>query len=257
MNLGVVYVCPVVNWPQHEGAIRRFVSSYTMFPAEYPHRLLVVCNGGQPNADVLSLFAEKNPSYLQRDNTGWDIGAFRAAASSEDFNPILFLGANTYFRRAGWLRRLMYGYEKFGPGLYGPSASFEITPHIRSTAFMCDPKLVRAWSGDISKPEDRHYFEVGSNSLTAMATRQGLPCILVTWDGFYLRDEWRKAPNIYRRGDQSNCLIFDRHHDIYDASTPTQRVRLARIADGNKWEYYRSGIQRRMERWLHIKSPRT
>jgi hypothetical protein len=50
--------------------------------------------------------------------------------------------------------------------------------------------------------------------------------VLVTWDGFYLRDEWRKAPNIFRRGDQSNCLMFDRHHEIYEASTPQQKIRL-------------------------------
>lgn len=253
MKLGIVYVCPVVNWPLHEGSVRRFVSTYATFPAEWPHQLLVVCNGGQPNADVLRLFADKNPNYLHHDNSGWDIGAFRTAALSEESDLTLFLGANSYFRRAGWLRRLMDAYGEFGPGLYGPSASFEIAPHIRSTAFMCDPGLVSDWSGKISEPEDRHHFEVGANSLTAMAKRRGLPCILVTWDGFYTRAQWRKAPNIYRRGDQSNCLIFDRHHDIYEASTPNQKIRLAGIADGNKWEYYRSGIQRRIERWLKLK----
>jgi hypothetical protein len=144
----------------------------------------------------------------------------------------------------------MAAYEKFGPGLYGPSASFDITPHIRTTAFMCDPKLVRSWAGKISAPKDRHYFEVGPASLTSLAKRQGLPCVLVTWDGFYLRDEWRKAPNIFRRGDQSNCLMFDRHHEIYEASTPQQKIRLGRIADGNKLEYYRCAIQSRINRWF-------
>jgi hypothetical protein len=250
MKLGVVYVCPVVNWPQYEGLTRRFVSSYTMFPAEFPHKLHVVFNGGNPNVDILALFSDKNPVYLAHDNIGWDIGAFQKAASSVDCNPILFLGANTHFRRAGWLRRLMAAYEKFGPGLYGPSASFDITPHIRTTAFMCDPKLVRSWAGKISAPKDRHYFEVGPASLTSLAKRQGLPCVLVTWDGFYLRDEWRKAPNIFRRGDQSNCLMFDRHHEIYEASTPQQKIRLGRIADGNKLEYYRCAIQSRINRWF-------
>jgi hypothetical protein len=226
-----------------------------MIPAEYPHQLHVVCNGGSPNSEVLDLFSETSPMYHHHDNSGWDIGAFEKF-TAVDCDLILFLGANTHFKRAGWLRRMIEAREKFGHGLYGTSASFDIYPHIRTNGFMCQPQLVHAaWMKSRSRSKARHEFEVGATSLTAIASQQGIPCVLVTWDGFYQPNEWRKARNIFRRGDQSNCLIFDRHHEIYASSTPKQKIRLERITDGNKLEYYRSAIQARVERWLKLKQP--
>jgi hypothetical protein len=251
MKICVSYVCPVVNWPQFALPIQRFVSTYKAFPGNFPHELHVICNGGSPNSEIKNLFSNAPPIYHEHDNGGWDIGAFLKAADV-DCDMMLFLGTNTHFKRAGWLRRLIDACEKFGPGLYGPSASFDISPHIRTTAFMCDPRLLRGWTEDISRQKDRHKFEVGSISITAAANRQGISCVLVTWDGFYLQNEWRKAPNIFRRGDQSNCLMFDRHHEIYESSTQKQKNRLGRMADGNKFEYYRYAIQARLERWIKL-----
>ena len=252
MKVGISYVCPVVKWPQFEAVTRRFLATYTTLPPGQPHQFHVVFNGRNPNPDILNLFSDNYPQCHCHDNTGWDIGAFQRAASV-DCDLMLFLGSNTHFKRAGWLRRLVEAYEMFGPGLYGPSASFDNAPHIRTTAFMCDPKLVHGIRVSLSRPKDRHWFEVGPTSLTAAANRQRLPCVLVTWDGFYLEDDWRKAPNIFRRGDQSNCLMFDRHHDIYETSDPQQRARLERIANGDKLECYRSAIQTRIQGWLHPK----
>ena len=72
-----------------------------MFPAEYPHQLHVVCNGGSPNPEVLDLFSETSPMYHHHDNSGWDIGAFEKF-TAVDCDLILFWGANTHFKRAGW-----------------------------------------------------------------------------------------------------------------------------------------------------------
>lgn len=250
MKVGVIFICPVVNWARFEPLVRRFVSTYTSFPPDYPHELHVICNGGEPTPEILNLFVGLSPIYHTHDNSGWDIGAFRKVAAIVNYDLMLFLGTNTNFKRAGWLRRLVAAREKFGPGLYGPSASLDICPHIRTTAFMCHPQLVRSWTHKIIYPGDRHKFEVGADSLTALARRQGLSCILVTWDGVYEMKDWRKAPNIFRRGDQSNCLIYDRHHEIFEASPPAMQIRLGRIADGNKFEYYRTAIQARLERWF-------
>jgi len=246
MKLGVCYVCPVLDWLRYEPLARRFASSYASFPAECPHEFHIICNGGNPNADVMNLFSENKPAYHFHDNTGWDIGAF-ASMTSANCDLMLFLGANTHFKRAGWLRRLMEAHEKFGSGLYGTSASFDICPHIRTNGFLCHPKLVAdAWAKNSGDKKSRHHFELGKTSLTATAAGQNLPTILVTWDGFYRQDEWRKAPDIFRRGDQSNSLIYDRHHEIYESSSPTQKIRLGKIADGNKFEYYRAAIETRI-----------
>lgn len=249
MKICVSYVCPVLNWPQFEQPITRFISSYVNFPAEIPHELHVICNGAGPDPAVLNLFKDLHPVYHVHDNSGWDIGAFLKIASV-DCDLMLFLGTNTHFKQAGWLRRLMEAYEKFGPGLYGSSVSFEICPHIRTTVFMCNPKLIRDRTWNISRPIDRYKFEAGATSITAVAKRQGLPCILVAWDGFYPEAEWRKAPNTFRKGDQSNCLMFDRHHEVYENSHPQQKRILELIAGGNKFERYRFGIKLRMNQWL-------
>jgi hypothetical protein len=119
---------------------------------------------------------------------------------------------------------------------------------------MCHPGLVgTAWAKNSSDKKSRHHFELGKTSLAAIAAGQNLPIVLVTWDGFYTQDEWRKAPDIFRRGDQGNCLIFDRHHEIYESSSPKEKIQLGKIADGNKFEYYRCAIRGRLESWVKSK----
>lgn len=250
MKIGVCYVCPVLKWSDYEPLVRRFLASYKAFPPGYPHDFHLVCNGGNPDAKILDLFSGLNPAVHLHDNTGWDIGAFSKMADV-DCDAMLFLGTNTHFKLAGWLRRMVEAREKSGPGLYGTSASFDICPHIRTNGFLCHPKLVgAAWAKNCADKKPRHHFELGKNSLTAIATGQNLPVILVTWDGFYEQAEWRKAPDIFRRGDQGNCLIFDRHHEIYESSSPERKIRLGKIADGSKFEYYRAAIETRINKWL-------
>jgi hypothetical protein len=251
MKVGICYVCPVIKWKDFESLARRFVSSFENFPPEYPYEFHLVCNGGNPNAEVLELFSSLNPIYHEHDNTGWDIGAFQKIAPEVSCDLMLFLGTNSHFRRAGGLARLMEAYEKFGPGLYGTAASFDISPHLRTNGFLCDPQLVaEVWAQNSSHANPRHHFEVGKTSLTRVAAKKKLPIVLVTWDGFFLQKDWRKAKNIYRRGDQSNCLIYDRHHEVFEAASESQKIRLARIADGNKLEYYRSSIQVRLQKYF-------
>jgi len=256
MNVGVIFVCPVVNWGRFEPLVKRFVSNYKQLPPDYPHELHVICNGGEPTPEIKSLFSDLSPIYHTHDNSGWDIGAFQKFAPLVNCNPILFLGTNTHFRRAGWLRRLVEVYKEIGPGLLATATSNDICPHVRTNGFLCDPKLVTAATPNkISTLKDRHHFEVGPTSLYSTARGQGLPCFLVTWDGVYPPERWREPVNIYRRGDQSNCLIYDRHHEIFEASSPEMKVRLGRIADGNKFEYYRTAIQARLSNLFRSKKP--
>jgi hypothetical protein len=247
-KIAICYVCPVVKWEHYEALAHRFISTYTAFPPEYPHELHVIWNGGEPPEAALEIFSEKNAVFHRHDNTGWDVGAVRKISGVLQSDLMLVLGANSYFKRAGWLRRIMEAHDKYGAGLYGTSASFDTCPHIRTHNFLCSPQLIAAWKGKISKPLDRRHFEVGHNSLTALTLKAGMPCVLVAWDGFYFRDEWRKPPHIFRRGDQSNCLIYDRHHELYESSSAKEKIQLSRIADGDKLEFYRAAIRRRLSR---------
>lgn len=250
MKVGICYVCPVVKWDIYEPIARRFLAAFKSFPPGHDHEFHVIFNGGKPTARMVELFSEMNPVCHEHDNTGWDIGAFSTMAEV-NCDEMLFLGANTNFRRAGWFQRIMEVRQKFGTGLFGTSASYDIYPHIRTNGYLCRPELVGlAWGKNRLDRNPRHRFELGKSSLTDTAIAQKFPVLLVTWDGYYEQNEWRKAPNIYRRGDQSNCLIYDRHHEIYEASSPERKTQLGKIADGNKFEYYRAAIKARLQRWL-------
>jgi hypothetical protein len=43
---------------------------------------------------------------------------------------------------------------------------------------------------------------------------------------------WRKPENIFRRGDQSNLLVWDRHTEIFAKASEEERAKLAKLSDG-------------------------
>jgi hypothetical protein len=229
--VAVVYVYPIVGDDSHDDCARRFASTYRRFPGLADHTLHVMFNGGDPTRDNLA--ALKPVSYVahQHDDSGWDVGAFQRAARTIDCDLMVFLGGSTYFKRDGWLRRMVDVYAQYGPGLYGASASYEISPHIRTTGFWCDPAIVRAYPKQVVTYEDRYAFEHSQASLSRACSAARVDRWLVTWDQVYGEHEWRLADNIFRRGDQSNSLVFDAHFDTYATLSAAERKRLADFAD--------------------------
>ena len=71
------------------------------------------------------------------------------------------------------------------------------------------------------------------DAITALTKALGLGCWVVTWDGVYGESEWRIPENIFRRGDQSNSLLFDRHFDLYEATDSEGKLLHASMADGS------------------------
>jgi hypothetical protein len=216
---------------------KRFAETYLKFPGEYPHRLWVICNGGLPNASVRIVFRNIPCVFTEWEDSGWDIGAYIAATNSIaefkiccDF--VMCCGGDTYFKRSGWLKRMVEVWQKYGPGLYGSSATYEQRPHIQTTTFCCPPELIQSYPYPVVTREDRYNFEWGRNSILARAERRGMPCLLVTWDGEWTKDKWRKPPNIFRRGDQSNLLAHYRATYEYDHATPEQKIYLEDHANG-------------------------
>jgi hypothetical protein len=55
---------------------------------------------------------------------------------------------------------------------------------------------------------------------------------MVTWDGVYPKSDWRSPVNIFRRGDQTNLIAWDKHSKAYAQATPGQRKELENQADG-------------------------
>lgn len=230
-QVAVIYVYPVVGDHEHDKCAERFVSSYRLFHPLHEHTLHVVFNGSEPGKVQLSAFDGIEIVQHQHDDSGWDIGAFQAAARTIGADLAVFCGGRTYFIRAGWLKRMVEAWRSHGDGLYGASASYERDPHIRTTAFWCDPMLVRAYPRRVRTLDHRYAFEAGPLSLTRLAEQIGLACWLVTWDGDYPKRLWRAPDNVFRRGDQSNALAWDNHFDRYADSDEESRAQVQAAAD--------------------------
>ena len=230
LDIAVVYIYPVGE-PRYDEAARRFVSTYREFPPLADHTLHVIFNGEAPADGHRDVFAGVPCRFHEHDDAGWDIGAFQMASREIKCNMIVCLGGFTSFRRPGWLRRMADAFLRHGPGLYGASASYQITPHIRTTGFWCDPALIRAYPAEVRTYQDRYDFEHGEHSITRVAERHGLDCSLVTWDQVCPQAEWRKPANIFWRGDQSNSLVRDRMFDVYDRAG-VMRPFYSALADG-------------------------
>jgi len=220
----LVYICPVesLNTIYFDNA-RRFVSSYHNFPPEMEHEAIIVSNGGEPSEQTRSLFSSiSNAKIIENDNVGWDIGAFQKFAGLVDCDLMLCLGSSIHFHRKGWLKRLVEAWREKGHGIYGTSCTYEISPHIRPSFIMFDPKILLAYPFKIRSRKDCFGFE-GSRwkrkmNFTAWSEKQGFSNWMVTWDGIYGITEWDKPDNVFRKGNQLSMLALDHHAEFFDSA---------------------------------------
>jgi hypothetical protein len=211
---------------------KRFVQTYLQFPPGIDHDLIVVSCAGVLNQQTKDIFAPLRCTFDEYLEGGWDIGAhqYMAHRTSSDF--IVCCTSRTYFWKTDWLRRIVEAREQYGEGLYGSAGSYEISPHIRTCFYGCNPKIFREFPHKIDTRTKGVYFERGKWNFTRWFEEKGGKAWMVTWDGVYAKPEWRCPPNIFRRGDQTNLIAWDKHSKIYELATPGQRKELENQADG-------------------------
>lgn len=212
----------------------RFVGTYRKFNPGVEHDLVVVvCGPVEESSDFTSLdMFPKNTTFLRYTGGGWDCGAHQFAAKQLNCDWVVCLSSPVYFKRSGWLARFSDAWTKYGDGLYGTQGSFEHATHIRTSCFAFKPDRMREYPNLIDTREKCRWFETQKWNLTQWFIDRGLAVKMVTWDGEHGPLDFRTPPNIFRRGDQSNCLTFDRHNDVYDKADPEEKVRLEKAADG-------------------------
>ena len=233
MKIVVLYVCVTQGGITRDLAAR-FVGTYQAFPPEAEHSLLVVCNGGPPATDIGLVFLGLDPQFYPRENdASWDIGAYQAGARgpAADADILVCLGESVYFHRAGWLRRVVEAWTKYGAGMYGFFSSNLVRPHMNTTGFATSPVLLRDYPKSITTHHDRYEFEHGERAFWRYVHGRGMPTKLLTWDGEWDPFLWRYPANILWRGDQSNCLVLCNHTERYDLAPPDTRRVWARGAD--------------------------
>jgi hypothetical protein len=234
-SVDLVYVY-VPHSQRYDGEAERFISSYQAFPPGYEHSTVIMCNGDWPPMDLKKRFGElPNCRFQLHDNSGQDIGAFIAAAKCCRADMQVCLGSSVHFFRSGWLKRMVEPWQTYGPGVYASQSSFECTVHFNTTGFWCPPKLLTDYPFPVVSKEDRYNFEHGranksrnlampdrhrDRAFWKMAYRSKVPVLLVTWDGEYRWWDWRKPPNILRKGNQSNLLLWWKHADEWFTFPP-------------------------------------
>lgn len=206
----------------------RWLETYKKFKPIIPHEVVIVnCNPGEYD----SMFDEVATRYIDYHGHGWDCGTYQHAAEAIEADLIICFNAFTYFWQEDWLTPFVNAARDNGPGIYGPTGSYENTPHLRTPCIGFHPGVMREYPHLSNSRETCILFESGPDNFTMWSNKAGYPTLMVTRDKAYPMNEWRTPNNVFRRGDQSNCLIKDRHTDLYDKASPEEKVAWANAAD--------------------------
>lgn len=219
----------------YKAAAKRFADTYRQFPAGYEHKLYLINSNGGLTEEVASYFDDIPHEVIVYRGSGWDIGGQQYAAftmPAEDW--IMGLSSWTFFREEGWLRHFGQAIETHGDGLYGATTSFEHIPHVRGTAYLVRCGLMHRYPHGINSREDSWKLEADpKTSLTTWILERGLGAWLVTRTEVVPIADSRKPDNVFRRGDQSNILIYDKHTEVFDKAGAWEKKCLADMADFN------------------------
>ena len=88
---------------------RRFAESYLNCPAGTDHTLTLICKGFQNQRQFdehCSLFGGLEPSVIEVPDTGYDIGAYRAALRASKYDLFCLMNSHSIIRAPGWLKYL-------------------------------------------------------------------------------------------------------------------------------------------------------
>jgi hypothetical protein len=220
----------VNNKPEYAHGEQRLLDSYLKFKPQYPHKLVIIDRNGDSPDDI-------EAKHLRYDKGGWDCGAWQFAGKNIDTDLLVCFNSSTYITGDNWLKHFVDAVEKHGDGLYGPLTSYEIAPHVRTPCMIFQPHVINDYPMEVQSREDTYRFESlgwpnGVPNFTQWVKNKGQKTVLVTWDGSYDLWQWRTPPNIFRRGDQSNLIVKDRHCEAYEVSYAENKARLEALADG-------------------------
>lgn len=238
MKVSVVYLyiaAPADNYNPpppsfYEEYSVRFAWTYGRIDRGYPHEFVVVSCGAPPDKTCHTLFDPFRPRYLTYTGGGWDLGAYQWAAHQLDSEFMMNLATPIKLTLDGWLARLVEARKQFGDGMYAPQASCQYRPHLRTGSYGCSPELLRRYPWPINDRQDAVFFECGGidqgdKCFTNWVSSQGLPTVCVAKDGCYPKEQWPQIKNGFRRGDQSNLILWDRHNTIYRDAVPAEKAR--------------------------------
>lgn len=218
------------NWNE---ILKRFRDAYVAHEPGMSHDLFLCASGAPLSERSRGLFAELPYRELCYLGKGWDIGAYQHCASRlRDYDFVMFMNSQTFVTINGWLRHFVDAYAAHGPGIYGASSSFEVSPHIRTAAFGAPPRLLLEYPVKVRTRYDACVFEHSPVNFSQWALGRRLAVEVVMRSGVSPLGQSRQGANVFRRGNQEDLIVRDRHALVYDAASPIERERLECAADG-------------------------
>jgi len=210
----------------------RFVKTFSEFtePTDRFDVVFVNSNGGMTDemrAQIPFAFTE-----IEYNEIGWDIGAQQGAA--EKLPPsdwMICFSSWGYFTKKGWIERYIKAIDLNMDSLYGSMSSMENGAHIRGTGYCCKIGSMLEYPNRSTTRDKSFGVESGPGSLTNFFQNKKDGAFMITWDGIYAYDFFRKPENIFRKGDQSNLINRDKHSLIYDEADEKEKIRLAHLSD--------------------------
>lgn len=236
----VVY--PVPNdtpevWDIFKPSVQRFVAGLHQFPPGIEYELVPVLFNYDHTGEVTDLFVDLPvQEFLLYKGEGADIGAAQwVARGCDDDDFIVAMTSRVFFHKPGWLSHLFKARQIYGVGLYGCFASMEGgRMHICTRCYSTNAIVWKNYPFEITSRDQGTFFEVGlgnpEGNFLEWCERNNVPGYAVYWDGVRRKEHFLTPDGIFRKGDQSNCLVFDKHTEIYHRATDEERKRLADMA---------------------------
>lgn len=218
--------------PFYQAAVERFARSYKKhFPA-LEHKLILVNSNGGYNSTIEDFFEGIPYEMVSYNGSGWDIGGHQFVINS--LNPddwVMCFSTWTYFRQEGWLEAFAEARNAHGDGLYGSAASYERHLHLRGTGIFMRCGMMQSYPLICNNKKQSWLVESGKHSLTWWFLKNKKSVYLVTPSGVVGPDQFRCLNNTYRKGNQSNIWVYDKHSDIYDKASRIQKIKLELLAN--------------------------
>lgn len=251
MKTVIVYPVPMEShevWATFKPFVERFIHSMKNTDPGIEYTLWVVASVGERKDQVdevgmFKMFEGLPWAGIFYCGNGCDIGSFQHFANTTVEKDVFQVNCVTrmYAWKSGWLRRLVEAREMFGAGLYGTSISREGGKlHCCCRCYAFDSHVFKEYPHKIESRDQGVFFELGAGNIYEWFKESRYNAKVVYWDGVCNISEdpdahcWR-APNIYRKGDQSNLLVKDKHSVIFDEASPEERARLQRMCfDGHE-----------------------
>lgn len=239
MKIIIAYPVPLDAWTKFHPFVRRFCDTFRQFDTGFvDYKLVAACCGGTSNDEVKNLFHDINTLFVDYPDNGCDIGSAQWIAKNtsqffgqhSDWNNawIICMTSRCYFFRAAWLKRYSEAFLAKGENdLYGASASWEGgKAHICTRAYALHCSRFWHYPHLIDTRAKGQKFEVGEWCITEWFRKQNSGCWQITWEGEQEQSDWRKPENIFRKGDQTNMLVWDRHTDYYRDASEDEKQKL-------------------------------